>query len=76
MESYNELISEALGSYFPKRQYERILELLEAEKKLAIAKDVLSLMDSFIESIKETHPLLARYAPINQLEQIELHQKK
>lgn len=76
MESYSILIAEALDSYSPKRQYERILELFEAEKKLEIAKGVLSLMESFRESIKETHPLLARYIPINQLEQIELYQNK
>lgn len=76
MQPYNELISEALGSYTPKRQYERILELLEAEKKLAIARGVLQLMDSFRESIEQTHPVLARYVPINQLDEIETNQAK
>lgn len=69
MESYSSLIAEALNAYSPKDQYERILALLQSERDLAIAKGALSMVDLFRNDIKDCHPVIARYVPINPFSQ-------
>lgn len=63
MESYECLILEALDGYTPKSRYERIMELIEKEKKLSKMEGYANLVQSVKETIAQTHPEIAVFIP-------------
>lgn len=64
MTSFEVLISELLDESTPKRKYERVLELIEAEKELSRAKGLIEAWEIFRRGISD-RPELLKWCPEN-----------
>lgn len=64
MQSYSQLITEALDAYSPRGQYERILQLIENEKRLVEAEAILNAWEVFRKGISDgPHSHLLKWCP-------------